>query len=447
MTTYWAAAAHLPAGCAERVRLTVQGGTFTEVETGAAPQPGDQRLAGVVLPGLANAHSHAFHRALRGRTSADGGTFWTWRQQMYAVAARLDPDRHLALARAVYAEMALAGITVVGEFHYLHHGPGGVPYADPNAMAAALVQGASDAGVRLTLLDTCYLSGGLDGDGHRPLDPVQRRFSDAGVDAWAARVALLRETGGSRIGVAAHSVRAVPEADLGRFAQHLGDRPVHVHLSEQPAENAAAAAFYGCSPTELLDRNGLLGPRTTAVHATHLSEADVARLGRSATTACFCPTTERDLADGIGPARRLRDAGSPLALGSDSHAVIDPFEELRGLELHERLQSHARGRFRPGGLLAASSAAGYASVGWAGGGVLAAGAPADFVAVRTDTVRTTGCRPDQIVYAATAADVDRVVVGGRTVVADGEHRLGPIAPLLSAALVPLIPEPAEGGPS
>ena len=218
--------------------------------------------------------------------------------------------------------------------------------------------------------------------------------------------------------MAAHSVRAVPEAALAAVAAAAGDRPRHVHLSEQPAENAATQAYYGCSPAELLARTGFLGPTATAVHATHLSDADVVLLGRSGTSCCICPTTERDLADGIGPARALRDAGSPLTLGSDSQAVVDPFEELRGLEMHERLRTTCRGRFTPAELLAAATRAGYTSLGWAGGGVIAAGAPADFVVVRTDTVRTAGADPAQIAFAATAADVDRVVVAG----ADGGVR-------------------------
>jgi len=393
-----------------------------------------------VLPGLANAHSHAFHRALRGRTHGNGGTFWTWREQMYAVSSRLDPDSYLALARALYAEMALAGITVVGEFHYLHHGPGGVPYANPNVMGHALSQAAADAGIRLTLVDTCYLRGGLDADGYRPLDAVQQRFTDGAVDDWAARVELLKPSGHMRIGVAAHSVRAVDDGDLARLAELSPTGPVHVHLSEQPAENAATQAFYGCSPTELLSRAGLLGPRTTAVHGTHLSDADITALGETATTVCFCPTTERDLADGIGPSRRLHDAGSPLSLGSDQHAVVDPFEEIRGLEMHERLVTHQRGRFEPFDLLHVATRSGYASLGWADGGRIAVGALADFVAVRTDTARTAGCRSDQICYAATAADVDRVVVSGRTVVAGGEHRLGPIGPLMADAVAAVLPE-------
>ena len=231
-----------------------------------------------MLPGFANAHSHAFHRALRGRTHEHGGTFWTWRERMYAVAARLDPDSYLALARAAYAEMALAGVTAVGEFHYLHHGPDGRPYADPNAMGHALAQAAADAGIRLTLLDTCYLTADVDG---RPVEGVQRRFSDGTADAWAERVAALRDGPGLRIGVAAHSVRAVPRAALPVVAEAAGGRPLHVHLSEQPAENAACLAAHGLTPTGLLAAEGLLGPATTAVHATHLTGADIALLGSS----------------------------------------------------------------------------------------------------------------------------------------------------------------------
>ena len=434
MTAYWSAHVVRPDGSSGPARFTVRDGVFGPVEPGAAPQPGDHRLRGVVLPGLANGHSHAFHRALRGRTHRDGGTFWTWRRQMYAVAAALDPDRYLALARAVYAEMVLAGYTVVGEFHYLHHAPGGRPYADGNAMGAALVQAATEAGIRLTLLDTCYLAGGLTAAGHEPLDLVQARFSDGDVEAWAGRAAAFPDSPTTRTGVAAHSVRAVPENALAVVAAVAGDRPRHVHLSEQPAENAATLGHYGCSPTELLARTGFLGPTATAVHATYLDDADIALLGRSGTSCCLCPTTERDLADGIGPAGALRDAGARLTLGSDSQAVVDPFEELRGLEMHERLRTTCRGRFSPAELLTAATRDGYTSLGWAGGGVIATGAPADFVVVRTDTVRTAGAEPDQIALAATAADVDRVVVAGATVVTEGTHRLGPVGPLLAGAL-------------
>ena len=425
---WFATCALLPSGLAHDVLFEAEGGRFTRVEAGAAP--GDAtRLPGVVLPGFANAHSHAFHRALRGRTHAGGGTFWTWREAMYRIAARLDPDSYLALARAVYAEMALAGVTTVGEFHYLHHAPGGSRYADENAMGEALRQAAADAGIRLTLLDTCYLAGGLDATGYTPLAGTQLRFGDGDAEAWAARAAAIKPAPGMVAGAAIHSVRAVPRDQLGTVVAAAAGRPLHVHVSEQPAENEACLARYGITPTGLLADAGVLGPLTTGVHATHLSAADVTALGATSTTACFCPTTERDLADGIGPARALREAGAALSLGSDQHAVIDLIEEARGLEMNERLASGQRGRFAPAELLAAVTA--HASLGWPDAGRLAAGSLADLVAVRLDTVRTAGIDPGQVLLAATAADVDTVVVGGDVVVEAGRHRLGDVGRLLA----------------
>jgi formiminoglutamate deiminase len=434
MTAYWAEHAWLAQGLAADVRFDVVDRRFEAVHTRTRPRDGDVRLPGVVLPGLANAHSHAFHRALRGRTHADGGNFWTWRDLMYAVTRHLDPDTYLALARAVYAEMALAGITAVGEFHYVHHAPGGKRYADPNAMGRALIEAAHDAGIRLTLLDTCYLAGGLSSDGHLPLDDVQERFTDGDVDTWAARVAALEPTATTRIGAAVHSIRAVPRDQLGPMAELTRGRVVHAHVSEQPAENLAAQMYYGLTPTELLAEAGLVGDRFSAVHATHLSDHDIDLLGQARATACFCPTTERDLADGIGPARELARAGAHLSLGSDQQAVIDPFEEVRGLEMHERLVSNERGRFTAEELLDAASVAGYRSLGWSDAGTIADGQAADFVVVRTDTVGTAGSRAGQILYSATRSDVDRVVVGGRTVVEDGRHVLGDVAALLTSSL-------------
>jgi formiminoglutamate deiminase len=334
--------------------------------------------------------------------------------------------------------MALAGVTCVGEFHYLHHPPGGGRYADPNAMGEALIAAAADAGVRLTLLDACYLAGGLDGDGHLPLDDVQTRFSDGDVDAWAARLAALPERDGVRIGVAAHSVRAVPAGALPTVVSVAAGRPLHVHLSEQPAENDACRAHYGRTPTDLLAERGVLGPMTTAVHATHLTDDDIDRLGGSGTTVCMCPTTERDLADGVGPAARLRAAGSPVSLGSDSQAVVDLLEEARAMELDERLATGRRGSWSVPSLLAAATWAGHASLGHPDAGVLAPGAFADLVAVRLDSVRTAGGSAaeaaDRVVFAATAADVTDVVASGRRVVEDGRHVLGDVGLLLSRAV-------------
>ena len=327
----------------------MDGGRIAAVEQVADPAPGDVRLPGLVLPGFANAHSHAFHRALRGRTHDRGGTFWTWRERMYAVAARLDPDSYLALARATYAEMALAGVTCVGEFHYLHHPAGGGRYADPNAMVGGAGPG------RRRRRHPAHPARRLLPRGRprrhaatSPLDDVQTRFSDGDADAWAARVALLPERArapdrrGRALGAGGPG-RAAVRASRGRPG-----RPLHVHLSEQPAENEACAAFYGRTPTRLLADRGLLGPDTTAVHATHLTADDVTDLGGSGTAVCACPSTEADLADGVGPFRRLRDAGSPLCLGSDQHALTDLLAEARLLEADERLATGERGRFRPG---------------------------------------------------------------------------------------------------
>ena len=437
LSAYWCDHALLEDGPVAGVRILVDDGRITAVERGATLAPGDSRLPGVVLPGLANAHSHAFHRALRGRTHDRGGTFWTWRVRMFAVAARLDPDSYLALARATYAEMALAGVTCVGEFHYLHHPAGGGGYADHNAMSAALVQAASEAGIRLTLLDTCYLAGGLDGTGHLPLDDVQRRFSDGDADAWAARFAAQQESPGVRIGAAIHSVRAVPADQLPTVVRAAAGRPLHVHLSEQPAENDACRACYGSTPTRLLDKVGALGPSTTAVHAVHVTDEDVALLGSTGTSVCACPSTEADLADGVGPFRRLRDAGSPLCLGSDQHVMTDLIGEARLLEGGERLTSGERGRFSPAELQAALTTDGHRSLGWSDAGSLAPGRRADLVAVALDSPRTAGCAPGQVLMAASAADVHTVIVDGRVVVSEGRHVLGDVGRLLADAIEPL----------
>ena len=426
-------------GVRHDVLIEAAGDRFTTVRAGV---PGAEsglatvRLNGLTLPGLANAHSHAFHRALRGATQAGRGTFWTWRDRMYEVAARLTPDSYLALARAVYAEMALAGVTCVGEFHYLHHGPGGQPYADPNEMGRALLAAAAGAGIRISLLDTCYLAGGLSPAGRfEPLAGPQLRFGDGSAESWAERVeALGPDPHGllaphARAGAAIHSVRAVPREQMHAvtgWAQRYG-APLHAHLSEQPAENAACEAAYGASPARVLDQAGVLGPRATMVHATHLTESDVVLLGSGGTCACFCPTTEADLADGIGPAHELATAGSPLSVGSDSHAVIDMFAEARGIELTQRLATGRRGGFTAGSLAIAATSAGHACLGWPDAGHIVPGALADLVTVGLDSVRLAGTAGpavlESVLFAATAADVRHVVSGGRDVVSDGQHLL------------------------
>ncbi|MFF5101383.1 formimidoylglutamate deiminase [Streptomyces sp. NPDC000134] len=429
--TYWLEHAWLGTHAEPGVAVDVAGGRITAVhQETPAPPPGAEILRGLTLPGLANAHSHAFHRALRATVQVGSGTFWTWREVMYSVADRLTPETYHQLARAVYAEMALAGITAVGEFHYVHHAPGGTPYADPNAMGEALIEAAADAGIRITLLDTCYLSAGF---GRRP-DGHQLRFSDGTAENWAERCSLLKERDHVRIGAAVHSVRAVPADQLATVARWAERRraPLHVHLSEQTAENDACREAHGRTPARLLADHGVLGPRTTAVHGTHLTDADIALIGGSGTGACVCPTTERDLADGIGPAKALQRAGSPLSLGSDSHAVIDLFEEARAMELDERLRTRTRGHWTAGALLRAATADGHAALGWDDAGAIEAGARADLTTVALDSVRTAGPLPrlgaETAVFAATAADVRHTVVAGRHVVRDGAHTLLPDVP-------------------
>ncbi len=409
---------------AERdVLVEIDGDRIATVTPGVAAPSDAVRLAGLTVPGLVNTHSHVFHRAIRGRTQSGVADFWAWREQMYAVAARLDPGLLYDLARATYAEMALAGITAVGEFHYLHHDADGTRYADENELGQVVTRAATDAGLRITLLDTCYLQAGVDG---APLAGVQRRFDDGSFDAWAARVAALRAGERVRIGAAIHSVRAVPRPALGPVAAFAREHglPLHVHLSEQPAENEACLAAYGCTPTELLHSADALAATTTAVHATHLTGTDIELLGASRTSISMCCTTERDLADGVGPAVRLAAAGAPIVLGSDGHMAIDLWEEARAVELDERLVTGTRGHFEVPALLTALTAAGAVSLGW-DSGRLAAGALADLTTVRLDSVRTAGARSGDVLahvlFAASAPDVVNVIVGGRDVVSDGHH--------------------------
>ena len=432
---YWCELAWLGGSRAVRgVVIDVDGDRISAVSSHVATPPADAvQLAGLTIPALANAHSHAFHRALRGRTHGERGSFWTWRDLMYRCAARLDPDSYYRLARAVFAEMALAGVGVVGEFHYVHHQPGGSPYDNPNAMGDAVAAAARDAGIRLTLLDTLYLHGGLDPDsvlGYAPLRPEQARFGDGDAGSWVRRVDdLASAVSGpmTRVGAAVHSVRAVDPAaieEAARWTRHNG-APLHIHASEQPAENEQCLKVHGRTPIEVIAVAGGLGPDTTVVHATHASDDDVALMGEAGASCCLCPTTERDLADGIGPAAALVQAGASLCVGSDSHAVVDLFEESRAVELDQRLATLERGVFSAEELASMATAGGYRALGWSEGGTLSAGALADFTTVRLDSVRLAGTDAHRAlasaVFAATGADVDHVVVAGRPVVVDGAH--------------------------
>ncbi|HET6257060.1 MAG TPA: formimidoylglutamate deiminase [Pseudonocardia sp.] len=430
---WWCEHAWTGPGATRRgVLVAVEHGRITRVVADVDhPPDGVEVLRGLVVPGLANAHSHAFHRLLRSRTQRDRGSFWTWRELMYRAAHQLDPTTYYELAAAVFTEMALAGITTVGEFHYLHHGRDGTAYSDPNAMGAALVDAARTAGIRLTLLDTCYLSSEVD---RTPLRPAQRRFGDGSGDAWAARVDTLHQRFGAAddvvIGAALHSVRAVPLEHIPAVTAwaQAHSAPLHVHVAEQTAEVECCRAVHGCSPVALLRDAGVLGPRTTAVHATHLNPADIVDLRASGTGVCFCPTTERDLGDGVGPAPALLTAPSgPVSLGSDSHAVVDLFEEARAVELDERLWRHQRGVIDADTLLRCATEHGHRALGRTDAGTITPGARADLIAIDLATVRTAGggATAETAVFAATAADVSDVVIDGRVVVRDRRHLTRP----------------------
>ena len=437
MTTWWAARAVIDGIVRDSVVLEAADGFFTRVEADAEMPWHARILNGAVLPGAVNAHSHAFHRTLRSRTHRGRDSFWLWRDQMYAAAAVLDPETYGTLARAVFTEMLETGYTAVGEFHYLHHAPGGTAYADPNEMSHALATAAEDAGIRLVLLDTLYLTGG---PGVAP-DATQMRFSDGSVEAWAERTASLSPSGLVTHGLAVHSVRAVPPESIAVAARVARDRrvPLHAHVSEQPRENDESLAAYGQTPVEVLRDAGALGDDFTAVHATHLTDGDISALGGS--HVCVCATTERDLADGIGPIPALRAAGAMLCLGSDSHAVIDPFEEARAIELDERLGSRRRGTFTAEELLALMTTGGASALGLPTVG-LAVGGPADFIEVDTASVRMAGHAEDALVdaliYAAAPADVRTVVVAGVERVRAGSHVSIDTAAELDRAIRPVV---------
>ncbi|WP_213816096.1 formimidoylglutamate deiminase [Glaciihabitans sp. dw_435] len=416
--TFWCASALIAGRTESNVRVhTTPDGIIGRIEVGVQPGPGDIAL-GTVIPGMGNAHSHAFHRSFRGRTHSDGGDFWRWRESMYAAAAALDPELYYELAVAVFSEMLVSGWTAVGEFHYVHHQNDGTPYPTAHAMELAIAAAARDIGIRLTLLDTVYLRGGAG----LPLSELQLRFGDDSARSWIRRWQSLRDSlggGDVTLGAAIHSVRAVPRGAIATILAELPPGvPLHIHLSEQPQENAESRAEYGLTPTGLLNELGALGPRLSVVHATHLTTTDIALLGSAGVSVVMCPTTEADLGDGIGPARALADAGASIALGSDQNAVVDPFLEARGLEAGERLSSGKRGRFSPTELSAALTTGGYRSLGHGVAGIRA-GAWCDLVEVNPRSLRTAGASVEQLPLVATASDVLRVIVGGRVVADSG----------------------------
>ncbi len=390
---------------AENVLIEVADGRIVSVEEGTPPSPDAVELKGWTIPGLANVHSHAFQRLLRGEIESGGGDFWEWRAEMYRFT-EWDPADYFKHAQFVFREMLEAGITTVGEFHYLHgHG---------NELGEALLDAAREEGIRITLIDACYLRGGLDG---RPLEAEQLTFSDGDADRWALRMDQLRDTAGARIAAAIHSVRAVDSESMRIVATYARMRgmPLHVHLAEQPAEVEECMQVEGCTPTELLDREGILGPDLTAIHAIHVSERDIGLLGDNQVSICGCPTTERDLGDQVGPIGALAEAGCALTLGSDSNAVTDLLVEARAIELDQRRATGRRVIHQPEDLLRAATVGGMQSLGW-DGGELIPGMLADFITFDQPYGLWRELNPAYLVYGFSGHDVTNVVVGGKTVV-------------------------------
>jgi formiminoglutamate deiminase len=388
------------------VLIEVTDGRITAVTEDVPAPAGSVELDGFTFPGLANVHSHAFQESLRGRTESGGGDFWEWRRMMFDAAQGWDRETYTDYARSVFREMLHAGITAVGEFHYLHR------YG--NELGEALIDAARAEGIRITLLDACYLRGGLDG---RPLEGVQRSFSDGDAERWVARMDELHDSAGARIGAAIHSVRAVDPPSMRIVAAWARRRnaPLHMHLAEQPAEVDECIAFEGCTPSELLEREGILGPDVTAIHAIHVNDSDVALLGSHQVRVCACPTTERDLGDRVGPVRELAAAGTPLCLGSDSNSVIDILEEARATELDQRRASGRRVIHSPDVLLEAATVGGMRSLGW-DAGELKPGMLADFATVAPPRTDWRGLGLGYLIFCCSARDVKHVVVGGQTVV-------------------------------
>jgi formimidoylglutamate deiminase len=386
-----------------------------------------EELRGVaLLPGFVNVHSHVFQRALRGHTQRSlerRDTFWTWRRAMYTEAQRLQPESLYSVALATYREMLAAGYTAVGEFHYVHHQPDGRPYAPVNAMAEALLEAARAAGIRLVLLMSAYARAGFG----RAAAEEQRRFCDPAVEVYLERVELLREAGVA-VGVAPHSVRAVPEdwlCAIAAYSQRYA-LPLHVHADEQPGEIEECLAAHGCRPLELLDRCGVLSERTTVVHATHADRAEIELLARAGAGVCLCPTTEGDLGDGIAPYAELLAQRIPLTIGSDSNTRLDPFEELRWAEYSARMR-YLRRRVlvaaeetSPGTLLlACGTEHGAAALGMEDAGRIHPGALADLVAIDLTSPALSGWTPgdllDCLIFGASAAVVKAVWVAGQRV--------------------------------
>ena len=391
-----------------------------------------------ILPGLVNVHSHAFQRVIRGRTEyrsgAERDTFWTWRESMYHAANLLSPDAVYHAARMAYLEMLLSGITTVGEFHYVHHAPGGVPYQDRNLLGLQVLRAAGETGLRIALLRTAYVRAGWG----KPVDPGQARFLTPRVRDFIADTEALRAVlpPAATIGVAPHSVRAVPLDYLRELADYARSNglPLHMHVAEQPAEVEACLAEYGKRPVEFLQQQGILNSHFTGIHAIHITAEEATYLGEAKAQVCACPTSERNLGDGAVPADRLMDAGAGICFGSDSNVQIDILEDARLLEYHLRMNKLERVVLAPGSskdalarrLFTSATETGAASL-RVPAGSLEVGRQADFFTVDLDDPSLAGAGSgallNHIVFSLERTAVRDVAVGGKLVVRDGRHPL------------------------
>lgn len=425
MTSLWFRTALLPDGWAQDVRLTLADGVIAAVECGIAAGADDERHA-VAVPGLPNLHSHAFQRAIAGRTEAPGGVgrddFWSWRELMYDIVARLTPEDVAAVAAMAFAEMVEAGFTRVGEFHYVHHQPDGAPYDDVAELAAAVAGASSEAGIALTLLPVFYAHADFGG---APPSPAQRRFVND-LDRFARLTERCREIAvgldGGVAGAAPHSLRAVTPEELAAVAALAPDGPIHIHVAEQVREVEACVAWSGKRPVEWLLAHAAVDARWCLVHATHVTEAERAAIVASGAVVGLCPVTEANLGDGIFPAAAFHAEGGRWGVGSDSNVRIDAAEELRLLEYGQRLSLRGRnlmagaGRSTGRSLFDAALAGGAQALGAPAAG-LVAGAPADIVALRGEGEGDAIL--DHWIFAR--GDVDAVWRGGRQVVREGRH--------------------------
>jgi len=422
--------------------LVCDGGKIVEIVEGAKASDAIRLARRAMLPGMVNAHSHAFQRVIRGRTEHRSqhttDSFWTWREQMYAAANRLGPEEIYAASRLAFLEMALTGITAVGEFHYIHHSQDGSTYDDPNLLAREVIRAAHDAGIRIALLRVAYARAGFETEPN----PQQIRFIEPSTDIYLKHLEQLLtapelKDGMAWAGVAPHSVRAVPLDYLKTiiaFAKEH-DLPTHMHVAEQPAEVSACIKEYGRSPVALLDTEGLLSKRFTAVHAIHVTPKAIAAMAQSGALVCACPTTERNLGDGVVPVDSYFDAGVRVSLGSDSQIQIDLLEDARELEYHLRLQKTARNVLAPANdatnsalarrLFECATINGAASIGF-DGGKLEAGFPADFFTVDLDDLSIAGCAVEDllanIVFSLSKTAIKDVVVAGKQIVEHGSNR-------------------------